>query len=72
VREAEAAARLPNTPTSCRSTRSASDGRPYLALEFVAGGNLAQRLGGTPLPARDAARLVRTLAGAVQAALTRA
>jgi tetratricopeptide (TPR) repeat protein len=42
------------------------DGRPFLALEFVEGGSLAQKLGGTPLPARRAAELVTTLARAVQ------
>jgi serine/threonine protein kinase len=39
-------------------------GRPYLALEFVAGGSLAQHLAGTPQPVRPAAQLVETLAGA--------
>jgi WD40 repeat protein len=41
------------------------DGLPYLALEYVDGGSLARRPGGTPLPVRAAAELVRTLAGAV-------
>jgi serine/threonine-protein kinase len=44
------------------------DGRPYFSMEFVDGGSLAQRLDGTPLPAREAAQLVQTLAGAVHAA----
>jgi WD40 repeat protein len=44
------------------------EGRPYLALEYVEGGSLKDRLGGTPLPPRQAAALVQTLAGAVQAA----
>ncbi len=44
------------------------EGRPYFSMEFVDGGSLAQRPGGAPLPAREAARLVRTLAGAVHAA----
>jgi serine/threonine protein kinase len=39
-----------------------------LALEFVAGGSLAQHLQGTPQPARLAAQLVETLARAVHAA----
>jgi len=43
-------------------------GRPYLALEFVAGGSLAQHLRGRPQPVRAAAQLVETLARAVHAA----
>src|SRR5205814_1298659 len=38
---------------------------PYLVLEYVAGGSLADRLDGTPLPPRDAAELLRSLAEAV-------
>ena len=45
-----------------------ADGRPYFTMEFVEGGSLAQKLAGTPLPARQAAALLATLAGAVQAA----
>src|SRR5207245_8048596 len=44
------------------------EGRPYFALELVDGGSLAQKLGGTPQPARAAAELVQTLARAVHAA----
>jgi len=40
-------------------------GRPYLVLEYVSGGSLAQQLDGTPRPAREAAALVETLARAV-------
>jgi serine/threonine protein kinase len=43
-------------------------GRPYFALEFVAGGNLAQYVQGTPQPVRPAAQFVDTLARAVHAA----
>jgi hypothetical protein len=43
-------------------------GRPYIVLDFVAGGSLAQHLRGTPQPARPAAQLVETLARAVHAA----
>src|SRR5262245_2919003 len=43
-------------------------GRPYFALEFVAGGSLAQHLAGKPLPARPAAQLIETLARAAHAA----
>jgi eukaryotic-like serine/threonine-protein kinase len=41
-------------------------GRPYLALEYVAGGTLAAGLAGKPWPARDSAELVEQLAGAVR------
>jgi WD40 repeat protein len=44
------------------------DGRPFLALEYVDGGSLAEKLAGTPQPPRAAAELVETLARAVQAA----
>jgi eukaryotic-like serine/threonine-protein kinase len=42
------------------------NGRPYLAMEFVAGGSLDQHLQGEPQPAEQAAALVRTLAIAAQ------
>jgi eukaryotic-like serine/threonine-protein kinase len=45
-----------------------AEGRPYFALEFVAGGSLAQHLHGRPQPTRPAARLVEALARAVHAA----
>ena len=41
------------------------DGRPYLEMEYVAGGSLADRLDGTPRPTSDAARLIATLARAI-------
>jgi serine/threonine protein kinase len=44
------------------------DGRPFFSLEFVGGGSLADKLDGTPWPARSAAQLVETLARAVHAA----
>src|SRR5262249_16782586 len=37
-------------------------GLPFFTMEFVAGGTLSRRLDGTPLPARQAAELVRELA----------
>jgi uncharacterized protein (TIGR03067 family) len=42
-----------------------AEGRPFFSLEYVEGGSLAARLGGTPQPAGDAAELVETLARAV-------
>jgi hypothetical protein len=41
-------------------------GCPYLALEFVGGGSLAQQLDGTPMPPRRAAGLLLDLARALQ------
>jgi WD40 repeat protein/tRNA A-37 threonylcarbamoyl transferase component Bud32 len=43
-------------------------GRPYLALEFIDGENLARHLGGVPLSARRSAELVEQLARAIDAA----
>jgi len=43
-------------------------GLPYLALEYCPGGSLDRKLAGTPLPAAEAAGLVRKLAGAMEAA----
>jgi serine/threonine-protein kinase len=43
-------------------------GEPYLCMELLTGGSLADRLKKGPLPARDAAKLVQSLALAVQAA----
>ncbi|VTS05457.1 WD40 repeat domain-containing serine/threonine protein kinase [Tuwongella immobilis] len=40
-------------------------GLPYLALELVEGGSLADRLDGTPWPAKPAAKLIETLARAM-------
>src|SRR5262249_34233572 len=40
-------------------------GVPYFAMELVDGGGLAAKLAAGPLPARDAAELVRALAAAL-------
>src|SRR5205085_3233209 len=66
--EAQAVARLqhPNV-VQIFEVREAG-GRPLLALEFVAGGTLAERVKGEPQPPRQAAVLVRTLARAIAAA----
>src|SRR5262245_31071061 len=42
------------------------DGLPYFTLEFVPGGSLGTKLSGTPLPPREAARLVEQAARGVQ------
>ena len=44
------------------------DGLPYFSLEFVAGGSLAQRIGGKPQPVREAALMLREIAMAVREA----
>ncbi len=41
------------------------DGQPYLALEYVAGGTLSQRLSGHPLAPLSAAALIESLARAL-------
>jgi eukaryotic-like serine/threonine-protein kinase len=64
--EAEAVARLQHPHIVQIYEVGDHDGHPFFSLEYVAGGSLAQQLGGQPLPVPDAARLVETLARAVQ------
>src|SRR5262245_60952534 len=44
------------------------DGKPFFSFEFCPGGSLEKKLGGNPLPDREAATLLRRLAEAMQAA----
>jgi serine/threonine-protein kinase len=44
------------------------EGLPFFAMEYVEGGSLAQKLVGTPQPARPAAALLATLAEAIEVA----
>jgi serine/threonine-protein kinase len=67
-REAEAVARLRHPNVVQVYDVGEADGRPYFTMEYVEGGSLARKLAGTPQPAEQAAQLVATLAGAVQAA----
>jgi predicted Ser/Thr protein kinase/tetratricopeptide (TPR) repeat protein len=67
-REAEAVAALRHPNIVQIYDVGDSEGRPYFTMEYVEGGSLAQKLAGTPQPARQAAALLATLAGAVQAA----
>jgi serine/threonine-protein kinase len=69
-REAEAVAALRNPNIVQIHDIGDADGRPYFTMEFVEGGSLAQKLAGSPQPARTAATLLATLAAAVQAAHT--
>jgi WD40 repeat protein/tRNA A-37 threonylcarbamoyl transferase component Bud32 len=66
--EAEAIARLRHPNIVQVYEVGEHEGKPYFSLEFCGGGSLEKKLGGTPLPARDAASLVETLARAMQAA----
>ncbi|MCI0743225.1 MAG: protein kinase [Gemmataceae bacterium] len=68
--EAEAVARLPHPNIVQIHEVGEHDGRPFLSLEYVEGGGLDKKLGGAPQPARDAARLVETLARAIHHAHT--
>jgi serine/threonine-protein kinase len=54
--EAEAVARLQHPNVMQIHEVGEADGRPFFSLEYVDGGSLAQRLDGTPLPPRQAAR----------------
>jgi WD40 repeat protein len=67
-REAEAIARLQHPHIVEIYDMGEYEGCPFLALEYLDGGSLAQQLDGNPLPARLAATLVLKLARAVQAA----
>jgi WD40 repeat protein/tRNA A-37 threonylcarbamoyl transferase component Bud32 len=68
--EAEAVARLAHPNIVQIYEVGEHNGLPYLALEYVAGGSLAQHLGGTPQPPRVAAELLLTLTRAVEHAHT--
>lgn len=65
-REAEATARLHHPNIVQVYQFGAQGGRPYLVLELVGGGSLAERLDGTPLPPQQAAQLAMALARGVQ------
>jgi formylglycine-generating enzyme required for sulfatase activity/tRNA A-37 threonylcarbamoyl transferase component Bud32 len=69
--EAEAIARLQHPNIVQIHEVGEAGGHPYCALEFVEGGNLAGKLNGKPLPAREAAKLVESLARAIQVAHSR-
>lgn len=67
-REAEAVGRLQHPSIVSVYEVGEHEGQPFLALEYVRGGSLDRRLNGLPLPPRDAAALVQTIARAVHAA----
>ncbi len=66
--EAEAIARLRHPNIVQVYEVGEHDGKPYFSLEFCPGGSLDKKLSGTPLPPREAARLVQTVARAIHAA----
>jgi serine/threonine-protein kinase len=66
--EAEAVARLAHPNIVQVYEVGEHDGHPFLALELCLGGSLERKLGGTPLPAPEGARLVEALARATHAA----
>jgi tetratricopeptide (TPR) repeat protein len=66
--EAEAVARLQHPNVVGVFEAGEADGCPYLALEYVAGGSLADRAKEMPWQPRAAAELILTLARAVHAA----
>jgi tetratricopeptide (TPR) repeat protein/predicted Ser/Thr protein kinase len=64
-REAEAVAHLRHPNIVQIYDVGEQAGQPFFALEYVDGGSLAEKLAGTPQPARAAAQLVATLASAM-------
>ena len=67
-REAEAVAALKHPNIVQIFDIGDSGGQPYFTMELIDSGSLAQKLGGTPLPTREAAKLVATLASAIAVA----
>ncbi|MBX7106868.1 MAG: protein kinase, partial [Gemmataceae bacterium] len=64
--EALAAARLQHPNIAQIHDVDEYDGRPFIVLEYVAGGGLDRHLAAGPVPPTDAARLTEHLARAVQ------
>jgi WD40 repeat protein/serine/threonine protein kinase len=66
--EAELAARVQHPNIVQVYEIGAHEGQPFLAMEWVEGGSLADQLDGTPWATAEAARLIETLAHAIHAA----
>lgn len=67
-REAEAIAAIKHPNIVQIYEVGEAGGLPYFTMEYVEGGNLAQKMGGVPLPMHDAATLLMTMARAVASA----
>ncbi len=63
--EAEAAAKLQHPGVVQVFHIAEHDGHPYIEMEYVGGGSLADRLDGVPRPPREAAMLIEGLARAI-------
>jgi WD40 repeat protein len=66
--EAELAARVQHPNIVQVYEIGSHEGRPFLAMEWVEGGSLANQLNGKPWPAGEAAALIETLARAIDVA----
>jgi serine/threonine-protein kinase len=66
--EAQAIARLQHPNIVQVYEVGEHEGLPYFAFEYCGGGSLGQKLAGTPLPPKQAAALVESLARAMHAA----
>jgi eukaryotic-like serine/threonine-protein kinase len=66
--EAELAARVQHPNIVQVYEIGSYDGRPFLALEWIEGGSLANRLDGKPWPPVEAAAFIETLARAIDVA----
>jgi serine/threonine protein kinase/WD40 repeat protein len=64
-REAEAAASLSHPNIVAIHEVGEHEGRPYFSMELIEGRSLAELVHENPLPAREAAQLVKTIAEAV-------
>lgn len=64
--EADSAARLSHPGIVSVHDVGTHQGSPFLVLELIEGGSLDQLTSGQPQPARPAARLIRSLADAIQ------
>ncbi|EAQ78519.1 protein kinase domain-containing protein [Blastopirellula marina] len=68
IREAESVAALHHANVTQIYDVGEVDGLPYFTMEYVSGGNLAQKCGNQPQPLRWAAEVVAVLARALHAA----